>query len=88
MKRVCVRGRFDYFKGQEIWHDFEMRKHRRLWDTYRFPGFAPDPEYKGYSVIRRPGFVFLNRRGKKRFAPPAAMSSDHGTIANGGGCAT
>lgn len=42
------RGReFRVLRGLEIWHDGRMHTHRRLWDTYRFPGFRPNPTVQG-----------------------------------------
>jgi hypothetical protein len=63
-----------------------MRKHRRLWDTYRFPGFRPRSTVRGIFGDPKARIVFLDRRGKKRFAQPAAISSEDGTIASGAGC--
>ena len=34
-------------RSQEMWHDSRMRKHRRLWDTYRFTGFRPSSKVQG-----------------------------------------
>jgi hypothetical protein len=66
----------------------EMRKQRRLWDTYRFPGFRPRSTVQGIFGDPKARVMFLNRRGKKVFAVPAAISSEDGTIASGVGFAT
>jgi hypothetical protein len=64
-----------------------MRKHRRLWDTYRFPGFGPRTTVQGVFGDPKARIVRLHRRGEKLFVELAAMSSDHGTTANDVGCA-
>jgi len=63
-----------------------MRKQRRLWDTYRFPGFRPGSTVLGIFGDPKARVVGLHRRGKKRFAPAAARSSADGTIASAVGC--
>jgi hypothetical protein len=65
-----------------------MRKQRRLWDTYSFPGFRPGCTVQGIFGDPKARVVYLDRRGKKRFAGPAAISSEDGTIASDVGCAT
>jgi len=65
-----------------------MRKQRRLWDTYRFPGFHPGSTVQGIFGDSKARVVYLHRRGKKHFAVAAAISSEGGTIASGVGCAT
>jgi len=62
-----------------------MRKYRRLWDTYRFPGFRPGTTVQGIFGDPKARVVYLHRRGKKRVAQPAARSSEGGTIASGVG---
>src|SRR5258706_12788230 len=63
-----------------------MGKYRRLWDTYRFPGFSPRSTLRGIFGDTKARILGLRRRGKKRFAVPAGISSEGGTIANGVGC--
>src|SRR5258706_12404354 len=63
-----------------------MVKYRRLWDTYRFPGFSPRSTLRGIFGDPKARILGLRRRGKKRFAVPAGISSEGGTIANGVGC--
>ena len=63
-----------------------MRKYRRLWDTYRFPGFSPSSTLRGIFGDPKARILGLRRRGKKRYAQPAVISSEGGTIANGAGC--
>jgi len=65
-----------------------MGKHRRLWDTYRFPGFRPRSTVQGIFGDPKARILCLHRWGKKLFAESAAMSTEDGTIANGGECAT
>jgi len=48
-----------------------MRKTKRLWDAYRFPGFTPEPEVSGIFGDPKALVIKLRRRGKKRFAEPA-----------------
>ncbi len=49
-----------------------MRKLKRLWDLYRFPGFSPEYILSGIFGDPRARVIALIRRGKKRFAAPAA----------------
>jgi hypothetical protein len=49
-----------------------MRKLKRLWDLYRFPGFSPEHILSGIFGDSRARVIALIRRGKKRFAVPAA----------------
>ena len=65
-----------------------MRKQRRLWDTYRFPGFRPRATVQGVFGDPKARVVRLDRRGKKRFAAAAVISSAVGTIASEDGFAT
>jgi len=48
-----------------------MRKTKRLWDAYRFPGFTPEPEVLGIFGDPKALVIKLRRRGEKRFAEPA-----------------
>ena len=63
-----------------------MGKQRRLWDTYRFPGFRPRSTVQGVFGDPKARVVYLHRRGKKRYAEPAAISNEAGTIASDVGC--
>ena len=63
-----------------------MRKIKQLYDTYNFPGFRSERKVAGifgdpYAVVLR-----LRRRGKKRFAGPAAVRTGRSTIAKFVGC--
>ena len=49
-------------KSVMIWG---MRKYRRLWDTYRFPGFRPGTTVQGIFGDPKARVVYLHRRGKK-----------------------
>jgi hypothetical protein len=44
-----------------------MRKHKRLRDVYRFPGFSPQSIVKGLFGDPRALVIKLRRRGEKRF---------------------
>ena len=65
-----------------------MRKHRRLWDTYRFPSFRPNSTVQGIFGDPQARVICLHRRGKKRSAEPVATSSELGTTASCAECAT
>jgi transposase len=41
-----------------------MRKYRRLWDTYRFPGFRPSSTVRGIFGDPKARTLGLRRRGK------------------------
>jgi hypothetical protein len=49
-----------------------MRKPIRLWDLYRFPGFAPEHAMSGIFGDSRARVIGLIRRGKKRSVEPVA----------------
>src|SRR5712692_4802103 len=49
-----------------------MRKLRRLWDTYRFPGFRPSPTVHGIFGDPTARVIRLHRRGKKQAAARVA----------------
>jgi len=63
-----------------------MRKTRRLWDAYRFPGFTPETRVSGIFGDQKAMVISLRRRGKKRFAGPAAVRTGRSTIAKFVGC--
>lgn len=44
-----------------------MVKNRKLWDTYRFPGFRPAPTVTGIFGDPKARIIRLTRRGKKQF---------------------
>ena len=48
-----------------------MRKLKRLWDVYRFPGSFPEHIFSGIFGDPRVRVITLVRRGKKQFAAPA-----------------
>ncbi len=53
-----------------------MRKHKRLWDLYRFPGFHPEHTIMGLFGDPRARIIRLIRPGKKQFvalAGPAIL---------------
>ena len=45
---------FCVLRGLEIWHDFRMHTHQRLWDTSCILGFSPTPTAPASLVPRRP----------------------------------
>jgi hypothetical protein len=65
-----------------------MRKHKQLWDVYRFPGFSPEHTISGIFGDPRARVMGLIRRGKKRFVGPAAASIIPTTIGKPAGFAT
>jgi hypothetical protein len=46
----------------------KSRRLRRLWDTYRFPGFRPEPTVVGIFGDPVARIIRLRRRAKKRAA--------------------
>ena len=63
-----------------------MRKTKRLWDAYRFPGFTPEHGVSGIFGDPKALVIKLRRRGKKRFAGPADGHTGRFTIARFVGC--
>jgi len=63
-----------------------MRKAKRLWDAYRFPGFTPEPEVSGIFGDPKALVIKLRRRGKKRFVGFADGHIGRFTIARCDGC--
>src|SRR5258705_3525091 len=62
------------------------KRRRRLWDTYWFPGFRPQPTVHGIFGDPKARVITLNRRSKKRAAGAAVMSRWAGTTGKFGGC--
>lgn len=62
-----------------------MSKNRKLWDTYRFPGFRPEPSVTGIFGDPKARIIRLVRRGKKRYAEPAGRLIRLFTIEKSGG---
>ena len=58
-----------------------MRKHKRLWDTYRYPGFRPSTKVYGIFGDPKARVIELHRREKKRLVVPVGMFNKVGTIA-------
>jgi hypothetical protein len=50
-----------------------MARYRRLWDTYRFPGFRPEQTVTGIFGDPKARVIRLARRGKKRLAVFVAL---------------
>jgi hypothetical protein len=48
-----------------------MAKNRKLWDTYRFPSFRPEPIIAGIFGDPKARVIRLIRKGKKQFVEPA-----------------
>ena len=63
-----------------------MRKTKRLWDAYRFPGFTPEHVVSGIFGDPKALVIKLRRRGKKRFAGLADVRTGRFTIARFVGC--
>src|SRR5258707_15517257 len=61
------------------------KRRRRLWDTYWFPGFRPQPTVHGIFGDPKARVITLNRRSKKRAAGAAVMSRWAGTTGKFGG---
>lgn len=51
-----------------------MRKHKRLWDAYCFPGFSAEHTLSGIFGDPRARVIGLKRRGKKLFVAPVVAS--------------
>jgi hypothetical protein len=56
-----------------------MRKIKRLWDAYRYPGFSPCAWVSGLFGDPHARLLRLKRRGKKPYAEDAALLSEHST---------
>jgi hypothetical protein len=50
-----------------------MARNRRLWDTYRFPGFRPEHTVTGIFGDSKARVIRLVRRGKKRLVVFVAL---------------
>lgn len=61
-----------------------MVRYRRLWDTYRFPGFRPQHTVKGIFGDPKARVVRLVRRGKKRLVGFAVLFIPRFTTARPG----
>src|SRR2546425_12491304 len=61
------------------------RRQRRLWDTYSFPGFRPQPTVRGVFGDPKARVITLVRRSKKQPAAVAAGCNRVGTTARRGG---
>lgn len=64
------------------------RRHRRLWDEYRFPGFRPSSTVKGVFGDPVARVITLNRRSKKQHAGAAVACIEAGTTAKLDACET
>jgi hypothetical protein len=65
-----------------------MAKIRKLWDTYRFPGFRPAPTVTGIFGDPKARVIRLTRRGKKQFVEPAGRFIGPFTTGKHGGFET
>jgi hypothetical protein len=65
-----------------------MRKHKRLLDLYRFPGFSPEHILSGTFGDPRARVIGFIRRGKKQFVVPVAASIIPPTTGKSAGFAT
>ena len=50
-----------------------MARYRKLWDTYRFPGFRPNQTVSGIFGDPKARVIRLVRRGKKQFVELAVV---------------
>jgi len=55
-----------------------MKKKKRLWDTYSFPGYKPSPTVRGVFGDPQALVIKLERRGKKQYV--ASVEPYTGTI--------
>src|SRR3979409_745706 len=62
------------------------KRSRRLWDTYSFPGFRPEPTVRGIFGDPKALVITLNRRSKKRLVAVAVASRWAGTTGRFGAC--
>jgi len=65
-----------------------MRKKRRLWDEYRFPGFHPRSEVQGVFGDHKARVISLRRRQKKQPAVLVGPSIEAFTTGRYGGFET
>jgi hypothetical protein len=65
-----------------------MRKAKRLWELYHFPGFSPEHTLSGIFGDPRARVIALIRRGKKLFVVPVAASIIPSTTGKSAGFAT
>src|SRR6266853_4853305 len=63
------------------------KRRRRLWDTYSFPGFRPEPTVSGIFGDPEARLFTLKRRSKKRRAGAAVACKWVGTTAKSAGSA-
>lgn len=71
---------FAIFKYVKIWHNYIMKKTKKLLDEYRFPGFRPLAAVQGKFGDNKARIIKLVRRQKKCFAASAAQSTKYFTI--------
>ena len=50
-----------------------MKKKKRLWDTYSFPGYKPSPTVMGVFGDPQALVIKLERRGKKQYVASAEL---------------
>src|SRR6202158_2663362 len=60
---------------------------RRLWDTYSFPDFRPEPTVRGIFGDPKARVITLKRRSKKRLAGAVGACRWAGTTARSAVCA-
>ena len=58
-----------------------VKRKRRLWDAYAFPGFRPEGTVRGVFGDRKARIIKLIRRSKKRCAVVVDACTRAGTIA-------
>src|ERR1700681_2609340 len=59
------------------------KRSRRLWDTYWFPGFRPEPTVRGIFGDPKARVIILKRRSKKRLAGAVGACRWAGTLRQG-----
>lgn len=62
----------------------KIKRKKRLWDTYRFPGFTPSCELCGLFGDPKARVIGLKRRSKKRLVGSVGRFIEAGTIAGAG----
>src|ERR1019366_7493242 len=64
-----------------------LKRRRRLWDTYSFPGFRAEPTVRGIFGDPKARVITLKRRSKKQHPDAAVATRRAGTTARAARCA-
>jgi hypothetical protein len=70
----------------KCWMARTSKRLRRLWDTYSFEGFRPEPVVRGIFGDPKVRIVTLKRRSKEHRVDAVAASRWDGTTAKSGRC--